>query len=273
MKFSVLMSVYKNDNKVFLKQAFESIYENQKLKPDEIVVVLDGPLNEGLYTVIEEFRKKHEEIVKVVRLKENKGLGNALRIGTKYCTHDYIFRMDSDDISDEYRFKKQIDYIKMHPEIDVLGCNISEFKFDHKNEKLSIRAVPQKHIDIIELAKKRNPINHVTVCIKRKSLIDCGGYKTLLLLEDYYLWVRMLIKGYKFENINESLVWVRVGNGFITKRSSNNRIRSLKKLQKYMIENEFITNIEGIRNVLYMKTFLLMPTFLKKIIYKIFLRK
>ena len=44
MRYSVLMSVYKNDNATFLKEALYSIYEGQKRKPDEIVVVFDGPL-------------------------------------------------------------------------------------------------------------------------------------------------------------------------------------------------------------------------------------
>lgn len=125
-KYAVLMSVYKNDNPEFLKTALESIYDNQTVKPDEIVVVFDGPLKDGLYKVLDEFRAGKEDVVKYYPEKVNRGLGEALRIGSELCTCDYILRMDSDDISDQHRFEKQIAYIEAHPEgmkIDtVLAC-------------------------------------------------------------------------------------------------------------------------------------------------------
>ena len=111
MKYSVLMSVYKNDEAEYLKDALVSIYEQQTVKPDEIVVVFDGPLTDELYAVLDEFAQDKKDIVKYYPQSENRGLGEALRIGTDYCTGDYIFRMDSDDISLPCRFEKQIVYI------------------------------------------------------------------------------------------------------------------------------------------------------------------
>ena len=111
MKCSVLMSVYKNDNPEFLKTALESIYEQQTRKPDEIVVVFDGKLTEELYTVLNNFKKDKETIVFYYPQEVNQGLGQALKIGSEKCTGDYIFRMDSDDISAPERFEKQLDYL------------------------------------------------------------------------------------------------------------------------------------------------------------------
>ena len=54
------MSVYKNDDPDFLKIALESIYDQQTRKPDEVVVVFDGPLSERLYAVLDEFKKGGE---------------------------------------------------------------------------------------------------------------------------------------------------------------------------------------------------------------------
>ena len=121
------MSVYKNDNAEYLKEALKSTYETQTLKPNEIVIVLDGPITEALNEIIDSFVNDHKSIVKVVRLEKNSGLGNALRIGSDYCSHEYIMRMDSDDICLPRRFEKQIAYLKEHPEIDCLGGYIAEF--------------------------------------------------------------------------------------------------------------------------------------------------
>ena len=136
MRYSVLMSVYKNDDADFLKIALESIYDQQMRKPDEVVVVFDGPLNERLYAVLEEFRKGREEVVKYFPQKVNRGLGEALRIGSELCTGDYILRMDSDDISDKERFAKQIAYVEAHPEVDALGGDIAEFNEDPFKEDI-----------------------------------------------------------------------------------------------------------------------------------------
>lgn len=266
IKFSVLMSVYKNDDPNFLKLALESIYDNQSVKPDEIIVVFDGPLNDALYKVLAIFKRGKENIVKYYPQENNKGLGEALRIGSSYCTGDYIFRMDSDDISASNRFERQILYVKNHPELDVLGTDIAEFN-EKPNENMRVRSCPETHDEIVEMGKHRNPMNHVSVCIKKQALIKCGGYETLLLLEDYYLWLKMIAVGCKLANIHESLVYVRVGNGFDLKRGSKERIIGWKKLQDYMVKNEMISKVDAMINMVCIRMFVNMPAGIKKIIY------
>ena len=273
MKYSVLMSVYKNDSPDHLKLALESIYEYQTRKPDEIVIVFDGPLAEGLYSVLDKFALGKDGIVFYYPQEVNRGLGEALRIGSEKCTGDYIFRMDSDDISDSYRFEKLIAYVETHPEIDVLGTNIAEFSNSPDEGDLRKRICPAEHNDIVKMSKKRNPMNHVTVCIKREALVGCGGYESLLLLEDYYLWLKMIVSGYKLANINEPLVYVRVGNGFVSKRGSRERINGWKTLQEYMLQNGLISKVQSRMNMLYIWGFVNTPTGLKKLLYQRIFRK
>lgn len=273
MKYSVLMSVYKNDDPDFLKAALESIYEHQTRKPDEIVVVFDGKLTEELYGVLNKFRENKENIVFYYPQEVNRGLGQALKIGSEKCTGDYIFRMDSDDISVSDRFEKQIKYIEEHPDIDVLGTDIAEFDKSPENENMRLRVCPKKHDDIVKMGKKRNPMNHVSVCMKRSALEKCGGYETLLLLEDYYLWLKMIAVGCKLENMREALVYVRVGNGFDGKRGSKERITGWRVLQGFMLEHKLINRIEAAVNMLYIVGFVYCPTGIKKMVYNKLLRK
>ena len=273
MKYSVLMSVYKKDNPDFLKIALESIYEKQTRKPDEIVIVFDGKLTPELYAVLDDFKKHKENIVFYYPQEINRGLGQALRIGSEKCTGDYIFRMDADDISVPERFEKQIEYIKNHPDIDVLGGSIAEFNINPENETLSLRICPTTHQKITKFAKKRNPMNHVTVCIKRTALAKCGNYETLLLLEDYYLWLRMIAGGFELANLPETLVYVRVGNGFLSRRSEKKQIEGWKELQKFMLKHKLINRIEAAINMVYIVGFVYCPVSLKKLVYSKLLRK
>lgn len=266
---SVLMSVYKNDDKRNLATALKSIYDDQLVKPHEIVLVIDGPVPDPLYKVILEFQATRK-IVKVVELKRNVGLGNALNEGLNYCTADYIARMDADDISLPDRFKKQIDYAKFNPDVDVFGSYITEF--NGLNNERRVRTVPTDHFNILKMLKRRNPMNHVSVMMKREKLIQISGYVEISLLEDYYLWIRMFEKGYIFSNISESLVLVRTESNFARKRSDMRRIRGWWTLQKRMIKNNMIGLRTALVNMVYITIFTITPSFLKNYIYSNFLR-
>ena len=125
-KYSVLMSVYKNDDPDFLKIALESIYDQQTRKPDEVVVVFDGPLKEPLYKVLDEFQKGREDVIKYYPQEVNRGLGQALKIGSELCTGDYLLRMDSDDISHLMSLEKRSVFTEALPVLVGMGCNIAE---------------------------------------------------------------------------------------------------------------------------------------------------
>lgn len=272
MRFSVLMSVYYKDSSEFLKLALESIYEKQTKKPDEIVIIFDGPLTDELYAVLDAFSTDKKDVIRCFPQEENRGLGEALRIGVEKCTGDYIFRMDADDISEPTRFEKQAAYLEEHPEIDVLGTATAEFNVSLDEEK-RICCFPKAHKEIVKMAKRRNPMNHMSVCMRREALLACDSYKSLLLLEDYYLWLRMMIAGRKFANLEEPLVFVRVGNGFYSRRSAKVQVQGWKKLQSYMLENQFINRFDAWRNMMIVRVFVMIPPWLKKWIYTLFLRK
>lgn len=272
MRYSVLMSVYKNDDPGFLATALKSVYEDQTKKPDEIVVVFDGPLTDAQQSVLDAFAADKTDVVHYYPQEVNSGLGEALRIGSEYCTGDYIFRMDSDDISHPERFAKQAAFVEAHPEIDVVGTDIAEFR-ESLDEEMRVRQCPAEHDQIVQMGKSRNPMNHVSVCMRRSALMACGSYEPLLLLEDYYLWLRMIVGGYKLANLHESLVYVRVGNGFENRRSAKVQIKGWKVLQKYMRANGLIGAVTGFKNMVAIRVFVGTSPKLKTFLYKHFLRK
>ena len=89
-KFSVITSVYKNDNPEFIKTAFDSIYGEQSLSPDEIIVVVDGPVSEEIEQVVSSYELGNPNLFKIIRLSENRGLGNALKVGLNSATYDIV---------------------------------------------------------------------------------------------------------------------------------------------------------------------------------------
>lgn len=216
MKFSVLCSVYKNDNHIHFEQALMSIYREQTLKPSEIIIVKDGLLSEALNKVIEKHLESLPEIFKVFGYKKNKGLGYALNYGLNKCSNEIVFRMDADDISLASRFEKQISFFRLNPTLAIIGSSIDEFNNcpgdlnQHRTPPLTSEKIQKKLL-------KRNPFNHMTVGFKKSVVLEVGGYKEMPGYEDYYLWVRML-KNYNGINLLEPLVHARTGNDMIARR-------------------------------------------------------
>ena len=149
MSLSVLMSVYYKEKPEYLQQALKSIWDNQTLKPDEIILVEDGKLTVELYEIIEQWGEKLNGRLKRIPLPENQGLAKALNTGIKYCSGEYIARMDSDDISASERFEKQTRFLKNNPDIDILGS--FSYDIDNNNKIIKERKVPQEHNQIEKL--------------------------------------------------------------------------------------------------------------------------
>lgn len=121
-KYSVLMSLYKKEHPEYLRLALDSMI-NQTVKPDEIVLVEDGPLTDELYQVVEEY--KH--YLKLVINEKNLGLGLALNEGLKECRNELVARMDTDDISKPNRCEKQLKRFEENPSLAIVGSHIDEF--------------------------------------------------------------------------------------------------------------------------------------------------
>lgn len=271
LKFSVLMSVYKNDKEEYLKLALDSII-NQTVKPSEIVLVEDGPIPENIENLIKEY-EKNIAFLKVIRLKENGGLGNALNVGLENCSYDIVARMDADDISVLDRFEKQIVEFEKDDTLSIVGGYISEF-INNPEESIGIRQVPLTHEEISNFIKGRNPFNHMTVMFKKQSVLEAGSYQDFHFLEDYYLWIRMFLKGYKMKNIDSILVNARVGNDMYKRRGGFKYFKSCKRLQKYLLDNKLITYPKYLKNnIIRFIMQVLLPNNIRGFIYKKFARK
>lgn len=243
--FSVAMCVYEKDNQDFFRIAIESIL-NQTCQPEEVVLVVDGYVGNKLNEVITAFEKN--PIFHIIRLKTNVGHGNARRIALENCTNELVALMDADDISVPDRFEKQLDAFSKKPEISIVGGNITEFIGNPQNI-IGSRVVPKEDRDIKAYMKKRCPMNQVTVMFRQSDIAAVGGYVDWYCDEDYYLWIRLALRGYKFANIGETLVNVRVGDAMYARRGGVKYFLSEIKLQKFMLEKKMISLPRYLLNV------------------------
>ena len=215
--FSVLMCVYVNDKTEHLLEAVNSILD-QTIKPEQIVIVRDGPVTELLQKALDDLVTKDANLFTLINLNTNSGLSVALNVGLRACRNEYVARHDADDISLPNRFQKQLDVFMQNPHFSLIsGWNL---QFDSSmSERVGLRVVPEFHEDIAMFAKRRTPFNHACSFFRLSCVKEVGGYPDIKgLLEDWWLALRLINAGKILYNLQESLVCWRGGDKFYERR-------------------------------------------------------
>ncbi len=270
-KYSVLMSLYKKENSEYLSTAIKSML-NQTVKPDEIVIVKDGPLTPELEGVLKEYIEKYPELFNIIESKENIGLGRALNLGLEHCRNELVARMDTDDISKPERCEKQLDKFDSDSELSLLGSSVDEF-CSTPEEIISRRVVPTKNNEIYEFAKRRSAFNHPTVMYKKSAVMSVGGYSDLRRNQDVDLFGRMLFSGCKAENIEESLLYFRSNDDLAKRRKSWGNTKSYISTIKNLWHIGYSSFADYLVVAIAQTGMYLMPVKLQHFVYKKFLRK
>lgn len=271
--FSVCTSVYKNDKPEFVRVALDSMLVQQSVKPGEIVLVQDGPVPYDLSHLLLEYKDKYGEVLNIIRLDKNGGLGNALKLGVENAKYDIIARMDSDDICLPDRFEKQLAYLESHPECDIVGGQMTEF-IDTPANIVGKREVPLTNEEIYQYMKSRCALNHVTVMFRKAAVLKAGNYQDWFWNEDYYLWVRMMMAKCQFANLPDVTVNVRSGADQYARRGGKKYFDSEMGIKKLMLKKGMINRKEYVVN--YIQRFiiqLLLPNSLRGWVFRTFARK
>ncbi len=270
--FSVCTSIYKNDKPEFVRVALDSMLVNQSVIPSEIVLVQDGPVPDGLLQLLQEYETNYPDVMNVIRLERNGGLGNALKLGVENAKYDICARMDSDDICLHDRFEKQLAYLEAHPECDIVGGQMTEF-IDTPENIVGRREVPFDNKDIYEFMKSRCALNHVTVMFRKQSVMKVGNYQDWFWNEDYYLWVRMMMANCQFANIPDVAVNVRSGADQYARRGGKKYFDSEIGIKKLMLKEGLITRNQFVIN--YIERFiiqLMLPNSVRGWVFRTFAR-
>lgn len=269
-KYSVLMSVYKNEKAPYLRESIISML-NQSLRPNDFVIVCDGPLTEKLDYVLEQYEKQYPELIQIIRLKENVGLGLALCEGLKHCKYDLVARMDADDIAFPDRCEKQVQMIK-EKQVQIVSGTILEFA-DNVTNIITRRVVPESSEEIASLARTRNPFNHNCVLYRKSAVEAAGSYQDCPWFEDYYLWIRMLQHGYQGWNTQEPLLYARTGDEMYQRRGGWKYLKAMLRFKWKQKQTGFYSWKSFLLSAGAHTVVCLIPNRLRGLVYKRILHK
>ncbi|WP_205739725.1 glycosyltransferase [Georgenia sp. SYP-B2076] len=269
--FSVLLPVYRGDTAAHFERAVRSVTVDQVLRPSELVVVRDGPVGPALAAVLEALvsgaatSPAGDVPVTILQLGRNQGLARALERGLAACAHEIVARADADDISLPDRFATQIPLVVGG--LDLLGSAITEFEDDEACRGLT-RVLPERADDIAATARFRDPFNHPSVVYRRAAVQRAGGYRHLDLMEDYWLFARMIAAGARVGNVSQPLVLYRVGAGAYRRRGGWKLLRSEVALQRRFRAAGFTTTAQFVRNVAVRGGYRFVPELVRKVAYR-----
>lgn len=207
---SVVMAVY-NGGK-YLAEGIESIL-NQTFVDFEFLIINDGSVDETEY-IIKKYAQQDKRII-YLKNEVNLGQSKSWNCAIKKARGKFIARVDADDISFPQRFKKQYEYMLLHPDIGVLGTNYYVFFEDQKSKT--------KRKITNHITDGQAPVHHPT-CLIRKELFENFGYYNSKYdnAEDGELWYRFYAAGIKFANLDDYLLSYRI-------HKNNVSIRKIKK--------------------------------------------
>ncbi|MFC7878478.1 glycosyltransferase, partial [Isoptericola sp. NPDC057391] len=267
-RFSVLLPVYAGDDAAHLERGFLSVTRDQTLRPDEVVVVRDGPVGEDVAAVLGRLHELTDVPVTLVPLERNVGLARALEAGLEACKHEIVARADADDISRPERFVVQVPLVAAGR--DIVGSAIQEF--DDDEQAPGMVRVPPTGDDIATTARFRDPFNHPSVVYRRSAVAAAGGYEHLDLMEDYLLFARMIAAGADAENVVDPLVLYRVGAGAYARRGGRRLLASELALQRTLHSEGFLTGPQMVRNVVVRAGYRVVPESVRKAGYRAYTR-
>jgi glycosyltransferase involved in cell wall biosynthesis len=262
--FSLLLSVYDGDEPDYLRRAFRSAVDDQTVRPDQVIIVRDGPVREEIAQVLDELRATSLVPVSYVPLEVNAGLGPALDHGLAASWFDVVARMDADDVAMPHRFEVEL---PLMADADIVGSGLLEFTGD-TDAIVGQRVPPTEPGHIRRYARMHDPFNHPTVVYRRRAVQAAGGYGDLPLMEDYALFARMLGNGARAANVAEPLVFYRVGATAFKRRGGTALLRSELRLQREFRRSGFTTLGEYLRNVAIRGGYRLVPWWCRRALYK-----
>lgn len=269
-RYSVLMALYMKEEPEYLELAIKSMI-NQTYKPDEIVIVKDGPITADLQKILDNFNEQYPSLFKIVGYENNRGLGLALNYGLKHCRNELIARMDTDDISKPERCEKQVKLFESIPDLAIVGSAVDEFSGTLDNI-LGRRVVPTKNEQIYEFAKRRSAFNHPSVMYRKSKVLQFGGYNDLRRNQDVDLFGRMLFGGSRATNLKESLLWFRYDEDLARRRKSWENTKSYIMTIKRFWKMGYSSFTDFVIVALAQTTIFLMPIGIQNWFYKKFLR-
>jgi hypothetical protein len=202
---SVVMAVYNGGE--FLSEAIESVLK-QSFADFDFVVIDDGS-TDRTPDILRHYASADQRLR--IYTQKNLGASASLNRGWRLARGELIAHMDADDVAKPERVERQVEFLKLHPEVAVLGTSC-EFMSRDGSRRVAM-PLPSEDADIKKTLPYGNCLAHPTIMMRKSALLEMGGYRSVFLYaEDYDLWLRMAER-HALANLADPLLGYRIHSG------------------------------------------------------------
>lgn len=271
--FAAMLCLYSKNIATEVEEALISAFDRQSFPPSQLIVVYDGPIPDGVVSVVEKF-SKHNDVIKIV-FDQCKGHGAARAAAVNACKYEWIAVIDADDISMPDRFEKLITQIVRHPEAAVIGGGLVEFETQEGAMIFGCAVTyPVNPNEVRRYLAYRSPIAQPTAMLRVAAVRDVGNYQDWFNNEDYHLWIRLASAGYQLLNVSEPVIWFRTSPNLFVRRGGIKYWWNEVKLQYFSYKNGTTTVVALlIGSIIRCFVQVLMPVKFRSLFYRRVLRK
>ena len=202
---SILLPVHGDIS--FLHQTIDSVIQQTFVDFD--LIIINDRLDDHQINKISQLIASDKRC----RLVTSQGFGlvSALNTGLELSLGSFIARIDSDDIMHPNRLEVQLNFLKSHSDVAVVGTQM--IFIDPNNRKIGKSRYPTTSIDIVRTLTFQNCVGHPTVMFRKIEVVDVGSYAPFFQgAEDYDLWTRVSLTR-KIVNLNMYLTYYRITPG------------------------------------------------------------
>lgn len=266
-RFIVLMPLWGRDGAERVQQALASATTGQQLRPDHLILTVDGPLPPTLEVVARQVQEGRYGPATVLRHDAHRGVAAALQDGLEASPAELVARADADDLCRPERFALQIPRMEREG-LDLLGGAMREFSDRVAPGQGPLRTRPLHHDEICAYLPHHSPFHHPTMVLRRSVALAVGGYRDLPLLEDYWLWERMMLGGARMANLPDVVVDYRVDEDLFARRGGWRLYASDTRLQRIMLADGVTTPSLYARNLVMRAAYRFAPGWARRLGYR-----
>lgn len=203
-----------------LEMAINSVVEQEYPAEVELLIVDDGspiPVEE----IIESEKINCPDYLRIVRLRHNSGLVNALNIGLNRARFEMIARIDADDYWEPDKVRKQTERFAKDADLSILGTGMTLIYEDDKKSEVHIRKDGWSEV-LKFFVEVGCPFPHGSIIARKDIYKLLGGYthsSYMAHCEDYALW-SIWVRFFKPGMIEESLYNYRVSPESVSSKFS-----------------------------------------------------
>ena len=228
---SVVIPVYKpnlNYFKILLDSLVsQKMSDYEDYQNFEIIIVAEPQDDNKLVNFI---KKYNDPRIVLIINKERLGIAASINIGIRKASSNLIARVDDDDICNEYRIYKQVQYLKNHPDINMCTSDYSYFG-DMNEYRITFEGDMSYAWSLFTC-----PFDHPTIMFRKDFFVgnDLFYDEKRKFVEDWELWMRAFNKGMRVGCIHEELYKHRWHNG--QAGQSNKTVEMMRELVKINFE-------------------------------------